>query len=301
MAITASLIIYIRSYLKVTEALESFISKHGLETGQFLELETWVLILILSILFTLIVLGIALIFAYSQKMRVLLRQQQNFINGLTHELKTPVASMRLFLETFIKHDLPREEQLKYLEMMKRDSDRLNDNIMQILHLARLEEKHFKEKFEIIPVEELLVLMEKSLKSRFPLEIKLNLQEVGSKKLQIKANLQWIELLFSNIANNASTYNKSACPELVITPRGRQHFWIEIHFCDNGVGLEKKQLKNIFKKFYQVDDRGKGTGLGLSLSHMIAKLHRGDLRAESPGPGQGSCFILRLPLLKNKKD
>jgi len=124
LALASSLVIYIRSYLRVHAALEEVVYKYHLNTKSLLDTETWVLVLILSLLVAVILTGLLIIYIYYQKMIQLYRLQQNFINGFTHELKTPIASLKLFLETFSRHDLPRDEQLKYLEYMKRDTSRL---------------------------------------------------------------------------------------------------------------------------------------------------------------------------------
>jgi len=126
--------------------LSDFVRKKNLDSSQFLEPQTWIMILVLSVLVTVILVCLVIIFVYYQKVIQLYRMQQNFINGFTHELKTPLASLRLFLDTFLKHELPREEQMKYLTFMKRDTDRLVDNVNLILNLAKIEEKKISDKF-----------------------------------------------------------------------------------------------------------------------------------------------------------
>ncbi len=103
-------------------------------------MQTWVLILLISILMVGIIFGVLLIFIYYQKLIKLYRFQQNFINGFTHELKTPIASLRLYLDTFKKYELPRTEQVKYIDFMLQDTERLALNVSQILNLSKLEDK-----------------------------------------------------------------------------------------------------------------------------------------------------------------
>jgi len=100
-ALALSLFIYIRSYLQVNYALQEVVHKYNLNAGQMLETETWVLILTLSLLVAVILGGLLIIYIYSQKIIQLYRLQQNFINGFTHELKTPIASLQLFWKRFL--------------------------------------------------------------------------------------------------------------------------------------------------------------------------------------------------------
>ena len=145
-ALVVSYFLYIYWYIEISTGLESITRRFNLEPGQIFKAEAWVVILVLSILVGIILMGIFTIFVYNQKTLQLYRLQRNFINNFTHELKTPVTSLKLYLETFRKHHLSREDQLKYINYMIHDADRLSDNISQILNLAKFESKTFKEEF-----------------------------------------------------------------------------------------------------------------------------------------------------------
>ena len=120
--------------------LKSVIARYRLDANQFFEAQTWVVILSLSLLVAVILAGILIIFIYNLKTLQLYRLQHTFINNFTHELKTPVTSLKLYLETFAKHELPREEQLRYIRFMLQDTERLSGNINSILNLARIESR-----------------------------------------------------------------------------------------------------------------------------------------------------------------
>lgn len=290
LALGSSLVIYIRSYLRVHAALEEVVYKYHLNTKSLLDTETWVLILILSLLVAVILTGLLIIYIYYQKMIQLYRLQQNFINGFTHELKTPIASLKLFLETFSRHDLPREEQLKYLEYMKRDTSRLSDNVNRILNLGRLEDRNFKADFVR---QDLVALIENFLEST-P-----HLFEEGKVHFTAHVKEAWMpidtalfEMLMMNLITNALIYNKAKEKrvDIELSAEGKN---LVIDFRDNGIGLDRSQLKKIFKKFYQVGKSSKGSGLGLYIVQNIARLHKGDIQALSHGPGAGSLFRLTL--------
>lgn len=295
-ALGSSLIIYIRSYLQVNAALEEVVLKYHLNTSSMLDTETWVIVLILSLLVAVILAGLLIIYIYYQKMIQLYHLQQNFINGFTHELKTPIASLQLFLETFTRHELPRDEQLKYLEYMKRDTLRLSDNVNRILNLGRLEDRNFKADFV---EQDLVVLIEQFLSSTPHLfeEGKVTFHsEVRSLILPIDTAL--FEMLMMNLITNALIYNKSALKtvEIELSVLNTQAI---LDFRDNGMGIDRSQAKKIFKKFFQVGKTTKGSGLGLYIVQSIAKLHKGDIQAISMGPGTGSVFRLTLKLPEQK--
>ena len=145
-ALGLSLTLYIYWYMEVSTGLNQLVQEHHLDPSQFLDLDTWVVILILSILVGLILLGIFIIFLYNLKTIRLYRLQQNFINSFTHELKTPVTSLHLYLETFMKHELSRDDQIKYLSFMLKDVERLLDNINRILNIAKIESKTYGGEF-----------------------------------------------------------------------------------------------------------------------------------------------------------
>ncbi len=144
-ALAISLFLYIYWYVRVSAGLKSVIGRYQLDANQFFEAQTWVVILILSLLVGVILAGILIIFIYNLKTLQLYRLQHTFINNFTHELKTPVTSLKLYLETFAKHDLPREEQLKYIGFMLQDVERLSGNINSILNLARIESRVYEGK------------------------------------------------------------------------------------------------------------------------------------------------------------
>lgn len=295
-ALGSSLIIYIRSYLKVNAALEEVVLKYHLNSSSMLETETWVLILVLSLLVAVILAGLLIIYIYYQKMIQLYHLQQNFINGFTHELKTPIASLQLFLETFARHELPREDQLKYLEYMKRDTLRLSENVSRILNLGRLEDRNFKADF----IDQDLVLLIEEFLSSTP-----HLFEEGKvsfhsdvKSLVMPIDRALFEMLMMNLITNALIYNKSQ-EKIVELELSLDDKFAILDFKDNGMGIERSLAKKIFKKFYQVGKSSKGSGLGLYIVHSIAKLHRGDIQAISMGPGTGSVFRLTLKLPEKK--
>lgn len=298
-ALGSSLWLYIHSYLQVNDAFKEFVRKRNIDPSPLLQTETWVMILIVSILVSLIVIGVVIIFVYYQKMIQLYRMQQNFINGFTHELKTPITSLRLFLDTFSKHKLDEEAQKKYLGYMIRDTERLSVNVNQILNLARLEDKKYEPSWEVGNVVSFLKdWIEKSNHWSEEADVVLinGTEDFSDPDLSVKYDINLLPLVFMNLVNNALIYNQSDRPrvEIKVTKKGKN---IVVGFSDNGIGIPHAYAKKVFLKFYQVGKAGKGSGIGLYLVQTVMKFHRGAVSLYSKGEGEGSTFLLTFPKSK----
>ena len=301
-AVVLSLFLYIYWYVEVSAGLKNVIEKANLDPDQVLASQTWVVILVLSILVGIILLGIFIIFVYNHKTLQLYRLQRNFINNFTHELKTPVTSLKLYLETFRKYELPREDQLKYIGYMLQDADRLSNNINRILNLAKVESKTYGGKFV---TENLVSVVGGFYKKNRHLfgncEIKIHCP--SEKSFSYLINRSLFEMLLMNLFTNAIKYNESTVPRLDIFFETVNRD-LCIRFEDNGMGIPKFDIKKIFKKFYQIgrsdDMSAKGTGLGLYLVESIIRIHKGKVTAQSKEDGKGSVFTVMLPLKLLKK-
>jgi len=295
-ALAMSLVLYIYWYMEVSTGLKEVAKKFDLDHGQLLAYETWMVILVLSILVGIILIGIFLIFVYNQKTLQLYRLQHNFINNFTHELKTPVTSLKLYLETFTKYELTRNDQLKYLDYMAQDVGRLTDNINRMLNLAKIESKIYGEEFVVL---DLVATVGRFIKKNDKLfrDCKINIHNPSERSFAYRINLSLFEMLLMNLMTNSVTYNESENPKIDITFELNNRR-LYIRFEDNGIGIEKKEIKKIFKKFYQSgqsdDMSARGSGLGLHLVQNIARIHKGKVVAESMGRGKGSVFTLMLP-------
>lgn len=296
-ALGSSLILYIYWYMAVSSGIKSVVHRFNLDSGQILTAHTWVVILVLSVLVGTILLGMLMIFSYSQKMVQLYRLQRNFINNFTHELKTPVASLSLYLETFQKYELKRDEQLKYINYMLVDVKRLSGNITRILNLARIENRNYTAEFSWLdPTEVIKRFLMKNGHLFENCTVRLNDQKKQHQYLRINTSL--FEILLMNLMTNAIKYNASDTPiiDILVQPASGK---LKIDVSDNGIGFDASERKKIFKKFYQIgsadDMTAKGSGIGLYIAQSIAKIHKGRLTASSEGPGQGATFHLLLPV------
>lgn len=295
-ALGTSLFLYIYWYMEVSIGLRSVIDKFNIDTEQALASETWVVIMVLSILVGIILMGIFIIFVYSQKTVQLYRLQNNFINNFTHELKTPVTSLKLYLQTFSRHELPRMDQIKYIQYMLNDVNRLSDNITRILNLAKIESKSYGGEFIVC---DLVVFTKQFFKENRHLFANCDIRIHSNKNdgYSHRINESLFEMLLMNIAINAIKYNTSKNPRVDIFFKKVKNTK-QIRFVDNGIGFEKKEIKKIFRKFYQIgrsdNMTAKGSGLGLHLVQNIARIHKGKMAAQSEGRNKGSAFTLTLP-------
>lgn len=294
-ALGISYFFYINWYLNAVDDIQLFVSKFQIQPGTLSTPGPWTFILITS-LFGLIFIGsLSSIFIYYQKTYQLFRQQENFINNFTHELKTPIASIKLYLDTFSRHQLTDEERDNFISYMQKDADRLSTNVQQILLLAHLENRKGNYQFEETDLNDFLQTFINDSGHLFK---NLTIDFVPNKSIPlISLNRELLDMLFMNIFTNAEKYNQGKATLEVSLRQVTTN--IEIRFKDNGIGLKDSDLKSIFTKFYQVKKdegfKGKSSGLGLYLCHLIMKLHKGRITAESRGLGNGSTFVLHLPI------
>lgn len=295
-ALVSSFVLYIYWYIEISSGLDDVVLKFDLDPRQVFESQTAMVIAVLSLLVGLILTGLSMTFVYNQKMQQLYRLQNNFINNFTHELKTPVTSLKLYLETFQRHDLSKDDQQKFISYMLQDVHRLSENITNILDLGSIESKNFKGKFiECDAVAFVTSFYEQNAHLFQGGVVTVMPPKNGRYEIALIPSL--FEMLLINLATNAFKYNESDDPSLKVQFEFNSQ-GIVIRFTDNGIGIERSQSQKIFKKFYQVGDSNlmsaKGSGLGLYLVQNIVTAHNGKIKARSAGKGQGSTFVVTLP-------
>jgi two-component system sensor histidine kinase SenX3 len=227
-------------------------------------------------------------------------QHDAFINAVTHELKTPVASIRLYLETLQTRSVDDAKRQDFYRVMLADSDRLLASIEQVLRTGRIgSTTHHKLNLSRIDLNRVV----EECVSRA-----LALHQVSTESLEyhpgppttILGDPDEVRAAISNLIDNAVKYSNSPVKVTVETSRldGK---YVLVRVKDRGAGIPKIELKQIFKRFYRVPGqlatRVKGTGLGLYIVRSVAKRHGGRAWAESEGPGRGSTFVLQLPIVK----
>ena len=231
-------------------------------------------------------------------------QHDSFINAVTHELKTPIASIRLYLQTLQRLDVPEAQRRQFYELMLLDTERLLHTVEQVLKAG--EAAHKKDPLQRAPVEFNSLVREcvELARTRHHLQAAdFDYRESLSSPAQngdgaiVQGDADELRTAVSNLLDNAVKYSPDGVHisvELDVPDAGR----VVLRVRDQGVGIPEQELKRIFRRFYRVRQRSlaqlKGTGLGLFIVRSIARKHGGRVFAESEGAGKGTTLTLELP-------
>ncbi len=267
---------------------------------------TWIVInwravvpLVLGIIFfTLIIAGLVVYTVFLVREIHKNEQQDSFLNAVTHELKTPIASIRLYLETLQTRQLTEAQHQEFYRIMLEDTDRLLGTVEQILKAGEARHASSKKNWEQVDfsgiVAETVELTR--LRHHFAPEV-LRFAGPPGEKIYLRGNPQELRTAVFNLVENAVKYS-GEIKEIEVDLLTPDMDTILLRVRDKGVGIPNAELKRIFKRFYRVTNsatgRVKGTGLGLFIVRSIARRHGGDAFAESEGTDRGSTFTLRLP-------
>ncbi len=253
-------------------------------------------------LLVIILAGFYFIFIYLTRQININRLYETFIANFTHELKSPLASIQLYLETLQRRDVPKEKQAEFINQMLSDTQRLKQVIDSILDISQIEQK--KKIFNLQPqeVQPTVKGLISNCQERFKLERE-RLILKGKVKGYWLVDQEAMQMVFANLLDNALKYSP---PKSTITVRllqEKQKFCIE--FIDQGIGIEKEAQKHIFQKFYRVSAPYmpdiRGTGLGLYLVKEIVKAHLGNITVKSEGLHKGTTFRLCFPLKRQSEE
>jgi len=259
-----------------------------LQTGQ------WVILLQGGILLALILLGLLMTFISQRKQVRLNRLHESFLSNITHELKTPIASIRLATETLLLRELPADAQKKFLGRTLSECLRLQNLVDSILVAARLESKSYSGAKESIDLVALVENAVENFRERIGQQRQIHFEKTYSFKkneFYIDGDSIQLQMVFDNLLSNAFKYTNDQGKITIVSTLNNKSFQVDI--ADDGVGIEKDALKKIFEKFYRAEGtariRVQGSGLGLFIARSVVIAHGGTLTAESDGPEKGARF------------
>jgi signal transduction histidine kinase len=227
-------------------------------------------------------------------------QHDSFINAVTHELKTPVASIRLHLETLQRRELQETRKQDFYKIMLSDVDRLTETIEQVLRAGRAGEKRVGREKANVDITQVVRDSVDAMRTRHHLQpeaLQLDQATRNGSGLYVRGNADDLRTAVSNVLDNAVKYSGDQVDVRVRieTPDEKR---IVLRVRDQGVGIAQDDLKRIFKRFHRLGNRSlahvKGTGLGLFIVKSIAQKHGGKAFAESEGEGQGTTVVIELP-------
>ncbi len=238
--------------------------------------------------------GVYVIFLYWRRQVALNRAQRNFIAQVTHELKSPLASLQLHLETIRRRRPSPEKMDVFIDTMLGDTDRLQTLINNLLAANRVEQRGLKLSLGRTDLSELVGSYFRRHQYSLPRAGKMILDiEPG---LHARVESESLETAFRNLLENAILYSTGAPRIRVALFREGRH--AHLVFSDQGRGIAKREQRKVFKMFYRVKqpkETIRGSGLGLFIVRAIIRLHRGKIWLESGGDDKGTTFHILLPL------
>jgi signal transduction histidine kinase len=252
------------------------------------------------ILFSILIAGVVLNTVFLVREIRRNERQDSFLNAVTHELKTPIASIRLYLDTLQRHPVDAPQRDRFYGTMREDTDRLLETVETVLKAGELghrQQQHKRTRLELYPLVAECIATVVSRHHLPPSAIVLD-DIPGHVRLFVMGNAEDLRTAVLNLLDNAVKYSPGG-----VHVRCRigieRYTTLVLSVADTGLGLPARELKRIFKRFYRADSTDqvkiKGTGLGLFLVRTIALQHGGSVRAVSPGPGKGTTLLLKLPL------
>jgi signal transduction histidine kinase len=226
-------------------------------------------------------------------------QHDSFINAVTHELKTPVASIRLYLQTLQSREMEDEKRREFYRIMLEDSDRLLNTIEQVLRAGSTSSRWRRIARTNVDLGEIARECVEIARTRFHLDdgaLVYEQRALDGRPL-VLGDPDELKAAVWNLIDNAVKYSTPPVQvRVLLEPADANRLAVRVS--DRGVGISPHELKRVFRRFYRIPAavalRAKGSGLGLFIVRSVARKHGGRAFAESEGPGRGSTFTLLLP-------
>jgi two-component system phosphate regulon sensor histidine kinase PhoR len=255
----------------------------------------WIFFVLGAVCFLLIIVGLVWLCAWLVREIGVNQHQRAFLDAVTHEMKTPLASLRLYLDTLERHDPERERRHEFLGRMRGDLERLDQTVEQVLTAARAEEARGRARLERVGLSELLeeCIAEIRTSHRLP-EGAVRLE--SGRGATVKGDAGELALVFRNLLENAVKYSDEPV-EVNVRVIDAEDGRVKVEIADRGIGIPSRELRKIFQRFYRVgrdvQRTAVGLGLGLFIVRNLVRRQGGRVVARSEGWGQGSRFVVTL--------
>jgi signal transduction histidine kinase len=247
------------------------------------------------LMFLMLIAGLGLLLLLLVREVRLNERQSNFVSAVTHELKTPVSSLKLYLDTLELRDLSESRRQEFYRTMRQDIERLNATINNVLNAAMYTDRPVVDP-QPLDLAKLAHRCAELTRTRHQLGADAIRWE-GPASLVLRGDAQALETAVLNLLDNAVKYSRDRVQiELELGSQGDGQAFLRVR--DHGVGMSRAHLALVFNRFYRIGTEVRrsrpGTGLGLFIVKAVVKSHHGTVSAESAGPDRGSTFTLTLP-------
>jgi signal transduction histidine kinase len=245
-----------------------------------------------------IVMSVVIMFSvFLMREIVEVRRQQTFIDSVTHELKSPLAAIKLCLDTLAREQLSQLQREELRQMMLTDVERLSVFVDDILEASRIAHGRRTQSWTSVNVPDLVRHSVDAIQKRYNLDESAFLIEMPA-SLTITTDPTALETVLKNLLDNAVKYSP-APPHVQVSVRPDSQGQVELNVTDRGIGIEKIHLKRVFRRFYRIPSdevyARSGTGLGLYVVAALVRNLGGSIEAHSEGMNQGTSMRMRLPL------
>jgi len=238
--------------------------------------------------------GIVLVFHDITELKKLEQMRKDFVANVSHELKTPITSIKGFTETLLDGAMHNEETLEYfLSIILKESDRLQSLIHDLLELSKIEQHGFELELQTINIvqmlKEIIIILQGKAEAK-----EIILESLSEKDVFIQGDLNRLKQVFINLINNAIAYTpKAGKVQAIIEEKNDE---VLVHIKDTGIGIEEKEIPRIFERFYRIDKarsrNSGGTGLGLAIVKHLVEAHHGYITVKSK-VGKGTTFTVHF--------
>ncbi len=246
--------------------------------------------------------GMILLFRHLTIQMKLTGLYDNFIANVTHELKSPLASIQLYLETMGRNDIPRPKQKEFIEVMLKDANRLNNLITSILEIPGLEQKKIAHSFSVYKADSLVHELANETLKQYKLPGNAIIIK-GKAPCECVVDRDAFKIVTNNLVDNAVKYSLGQVQITIRLFCSAKNFILE--FSDQGIGISLAEQKKVFEKFYRIYNESipsvKGTGLGLYWAKEIIRNHGGQISVFSKGKNKGTSFRIELPIYQASKN
>jgi len=258
----------------------------------------WTLLAIGATFFVLVLVGVVLYLILSIKAIRLNQRQSNFIDAVTHELKSPIASLKLYLQTLNRHQVTPEQQADFQRFMLDDLKRLDHLIDHLLDAARLEHAELADGEEDVPLTE--IVTQSAQRACEQHHLPASIVSLRLEPAIVHARPADLEIIFRNLLDNALKYS-GAHPEVEVETKTNGNGRVTATIADNGPGIPAKLRRKIFGRFVrlgnELERETAGTGLGLYIVRMLVRRLGGRIQVRSKSDGRGTVFEVELPVVK----